>query len=161
MANVQKSQSGSDGRTIVMKDEEHRKNRLKWMSRNSMVPFDLDFLREIGFEFGLDWDGQLIIEYPDIISGEYLANIAKTFAEGIKKQLYFEGQKAKSVFIGGPLNGQPYSGTGCYAGWPNEPICHHVKRGEWLVYMVKSHDDPRAWFIGTATSKKKAKMLKL
>ena len=126
------------------------------MARNRMMPFDLDFLREIGFEFGLDWDGQLIIEYPKEVSVDKLLNLVKKYEEGIKKRLYFEGQKAKRVYIGGPLNGQPYF----MAGWPNYPICYHVKRGEWLVYMVKNYDDPRAWFVGRTTSKKKAKMLK-
>ena len=140
-----------------MSNSKERKERLDWMSRNSMIPFDLDFLREIGFEFGLDWDGQLIIEYPETVSAETLTNLIKQYAEGIKKRLYFEGQKVKRVYVGGPLNGKSYLGFTA----PNQPMCHHVKRGEWLVYMVMNYDDPRAWYVGKTSSKKKAKMLKL
>jgi len=141
-----------------MRNREERKKRLSRMAHGRMMPFDLDFFRELGFEFGLDWDGQLIIECPEIIKIENLIDLFKQFGEGIKKRLYFEGQKAKSVFVGGPLNGQ--SCLGCRL-IPNDPICHHVKRGEWLVYIIKSYEDPRAWFVGKTTSKKKAKMLKL
>lgn len=127
------------------------------MSHNRVVPFDLDFLREIGFEFGLDWDGQLIIEYPETVSVDKLTNLIKQFSGGIKKSLYFEGQKAKRVLVGGPMNGKPYFN----AVMPNHPLCFHIGRGEWLVYMIKNHDDPRAWFVGKTSSKKKAKLLKL
>lgn len=140
-----------------MKDEEQRKARLDKLARIGCMPFDLDFLREIGFEFGLDWDGEILIEFPEKVSVEKLTDLIKQYTKGIKTRLYFEGQKAKSVYVGGPLNGKPYFS----AGIPNEPICHHVKRGEWLVYMVKSYDDPRAWFVGKVTNKKKAKTLKL
>lgn len=145
----------------MTQNEEQRKKRLEFMACNRMIPFDLDFFREIGFEFGLDWDGQLMIEFPETVSVEELTSLIKQYAEGIKVRLYFEGQKAKRIFVGGPLNGQPYFPSGCYSGWPNYPMCYHVKRGEWLVYMVKSHDDPRAWYVGKSTSKKKAKALKL
>lgn len=127
------------------------------MSHTRMLPFGLDFLREIGFDFGLDWDGQLIIEYPETVSVDTLINLIKQFSEGIKTRLYFEGQKAKRILVGGPMNGKPYFN----AGMPNHPLCFHVKRGEWLVYMIKDYNDPRAWFVGKASSKKKAKLLKL
>ena len=140
-----------------MNNEEQRKKRLKFMADNRMKPFDLDFFREVGFEFGLEWDGQLIIEFPESVSVDKLTTLIKQFSEGIKKSLYFEGQIAKSVLVGGPMNGKPYFNSG----WPNHPLCYHVKRGEWLVYMVKSQDDPRAWFVGKAKSKKKAKALTL
>jgi len=136
-----------------MNDEKQRKERLDSMVKNRSMPFDLDFLRELGFEFGLDWDGQLIIEYPETISIDKTVSLVKIFEKGIKTRLYFEGQKAKMVHVGGPLNGKPY--FGCRT--PNQPLCCHIKRGEWLVYVVKSYEDPRAWYVGRASSKKKAK----
>ena len=95
-------------------------------------------------------------EFPESVAVEKLTNLIKQYAEGIKTRLYFEGQQAQTVYVGGPLNGQSYYKLA----WPNHPICHHVKRGEWLVYMVKNYEDPRAWFVGKTTSKKKAKTLK-
>lgn len=138
-----------------MSEAKHRKIRFKRMQSGKMLPFDLDFLRELGFEFGLDWDMQLIIERPESVDIDRIVELLKYFAKGIETRLYFEGQKAKSVFVGGPLNGKAYSGF--Y--YPHQPICHHIKRGEWVVYKVKDYDDPRAWYIGTASSNKKAKML--
>lgn len=140
-----------------MKDEKQRKDRLNFMSRNKMMPFDLDFFREVGFEFGLDWDGQVVIEHPIEVSIDNLLKLIMKYEDGIRTRLFFEGQKAKRVFVGGPLNGQSCFGNGI----PNQPICRHVKRGEWLVYIVKSYSDPRAWFVGKASSKKKAKGIEI
>lgn len=119
------------------------------------VPFDIDFLREIGIAIGLDWDDELIIKYPDDIP-DRMKKLISEFREGIKKRLGFERKRRQHCFVGGPLNGKGYD-------WiePNKPFCYHVKRSEWAVYIVKSWEDPRAWFVGTATSKKKAKSLKL
>jgi len=136
-----------------MNDKKQRKDRLDRLAEHRVVPFDLDFLRELGFEFGIDWDGQLIIEYPETISLEKTVNLVKKYENGIKTRLHFEGQKVKRVYVGGPFNGKPYY----HGGFPNQLLCHHVKRGEWLVYMVKSHNDPRAWFLGKTSSKKNAK----
>jgi len=136
--------------------KEQRRKRLKMFAHANILPFDLDFMRELGFEFGLDWDGQLLIESPESLSVEHLCGLIKQYSGGIKRRLYFEGENAKHVLVGGLLNGRKYD----RGGFLNHPICYHIQRGVWAVYMVKSHDDPRAWFIGTATSKKKAKQLK-
>ena len=128
--------------------------RLEKMKSWGGLPFDIDFLREIGFTIGLDWDGEVMIEYPPDIP-ERMRNLISEFKDGIKKRLFFEGEQAKCSFVGGSLNGRVYSyGAVNYRG---RPFCHHVKRGEWEVYVVKSPDDPRAWFVGKATSKKKGR----
>jgi hypothetical protein len=138
-----------------MSTGKERKNRLKWQEDSGILPFDLDFLRELGFEFGEDWDGEIIIECPEKINIEDFIKLIKRFAKGIKTRLYFEGQKAKRICVGGPMNGKPHFKVGI----PNEPILFHLKRGEWAVYSIKSYDDPRAWYVGLATSKKKAREL--
>jgi hypothetical protein len=131
-------------------------NRLKKMKSWGGLPFDIDFLREIGIEIGQDWDGELIIEYPSDIP-QRMRDLIEEFGEEIKKRLHHEGIHARESFVGGPLSGKRYYN------WiqPNKPFCYHVKRKEWAIYMVKSHDDPRAWFIGTATSKKNGKLMKI
>ncbi len=120
------------------------------------LPFDIDFLREIGIKIGEDWDGELQIEYPDDIP-QRMRDLIVEFREGIKKRLYFDKRKATECFVGGPLNGKPYLNLIL----PNVPFCYHLKRGEWAVYLVKNSDDSRAWYMGKATSKKKGKLLKL
>ena len=130
---------------------ENPKARLNKLKKINCLPFDLDFLRVLGYEFGEDWDGELIIDSPNEINVSEITNICKQFREAIKKRLYFEGRKAKRVFVGGPLNGKTY-----FDAIPNKPICRHIRRGLWAVYKVKNWEDPRAWFIGFASSKKKA-----
>lgn len=130
--------------------------RLRWMEKAEILPFDLDFFRALGFEFGEDWDGELIIKIPDEVKIEQIVDLIRKFSKGIKKRLYFEGQKTKRVLVGGPLNGKPYINTEM----PNKPIVFHIKRGEWAVYTIKSHEDPRGWFVGMTTSRKKAKLMR-
>lgn len=137
----------------AMENKQKRKDRLLYLAKNGMLPFDLDFFRELGFEFGEDWDGQILIEYPDKIDPEKVVELIILFEKGIKTRLYFEGQKAKMVCVGGPFNGKQYY---TYL-FPEKPLLFHIKRGQWAVYRVKDHNDPRAWFTGFATSKMNAK----
>lgn len=130
--------------------------RLEKIKNFGGLPFDIDCLREIGITIGLDWDGELMIEYPKDIP-ERMRNLISEFTKGIKKRLSFDGEQAKCSFVGGSLSGKKYSYGAVYYG--SRPFCHHIKRGEWEVYIVKSSDDPRAWFVGTATSKKKGQCL--
>ena len=131
--------------------------RLENLKNIDCIPFDVDFLREIGIEIGKDWDGELIINYPDDIP-QRMRDLVEDFKGGIKKRLWFEGEHAKSCYIGGPYNGKPYWYSQYHI--PNKPVCFHIERKKWAVYMVKSIDDPRAWFMGYATSKEKGKLLK-
>ena len=130
--------------------------RLQRMADSGRVPFDLDFLREIGFQIGEDWDGQIRIEYPETIDPTEMLKLIMCFSKGIKTRLYFEGQKAKRVCVGGPCNGRAY----LQVGYPNQRIIFHLKRAQWAVYIVNSWQDPRAWYVGVASSKKKAKALR-
>jgi len=114
--------------------------RLQRMADSGRVPFDLDFLREIGFQIGEDWDGQIRIEYPETIDPTEMLKLIMCFSKGIKTRLYFEGQKAKRVCVGGPCNGRAY----LQVGYPNQRIIFHLKRAQWAVYTVKSWQDPRA-----------------
>ena len=127
------------------------------MAQRNSMPFELDFLRILGFEFDLDWDNELTIECPEEIDMELFVTWLRKFVPAIKQRLKFEGIRAKECFVGGPYNGQEYFN---YIP-PNNPLCLHIKRAKWAVYMTKSSDDPRAWFMGYATSKKKGKELKI
>lgn len=127
---------------------------LEWMAENSCLPFDLDFLRELGFEFKQDWDGQIIIETPETIDVVDMVALIVKFDKAIKKRLKHERQKAHCVCVGGPKNG-----ASCFGRDLSRPILFHLARGQWAVYEVKNHglDDTRAWYVGTATNEKKAK----
>jgi len=130
--------------------------KLQRTADTGRVPFDLDFLRELGFKFGTDWDGELTIEHPETIDVVEMVELIMCFAKGIKQCLYFEGQKAKRVCVGGPCNGREHF----QMGYPGQRIIIPLKRAQWAVYIVKSYQDPRAWYVGIASSKKKAKSLR-
>ncbi len=127
--------------------------RLDWMAQNNMVPFDLDFLRQLGFSFSEDWDRELLVQSPESIDVDVMTKLVCRFTKGIKRRLYFEGQKAMAVCVGGPKNGVSIDMA------PRDPLLFHLGRGEWAVYGRKEYglNDPRAWFLGLATSKKKAR----
>lgn len=131
--------------------------RLEQLKRFNIIPFDLGFLRELGYGFEEDWDGQLVITQPEDIDIKQVTEIIKQFHKTIKKRLYFERCKAHSVCVGGPMNGKSYG----MLKLPNEPILFHISRCKWAVYSTKDYDDPRAWFVGIATSEKKARQLRL
>ena len=128
-------------------------DHLDLIARLGHLPFELDFLRACGYRFGLDWDGEVQIEPPEFLDVASVTALIERFQPGIETQLGFEGRRARSVCVGGPKNGTPV--TGSY--W--QPTLFHIKRGEWAVYKAKDYIDPRAWFVGKATSKKKARAL--
>ena len=130
--------------------------RLRWMADYRMLPFDLDFLRLLGYTFELDWDGRLIINQPESIDCDHMTQTIAEFTLGILRRLEFEKRRAMSICVGGPLNGRE-----CMSG--REQVRFHVKRGQWEVYQQKNHgvDDPRYWYVGSADSESKARKLHL
>lgn len=61
----------------------------KWieeMKNWGRIPFDLKFLRAIGIKVGQDWDGEVLIDYPDDIP-KRMRNIIEQFKNVIKKRL--------------------------------------------------------------------------
>jgi hypothetical protein len=128
--------------------------RLAKLAKIGCIAFDLDFMRALGFEFTEDWDGQLTITAPEEIKVEDVIELMTPFHRAIQTRLYFEGQHAKAIFVGGVLNGKEY-------GMARIPFLFHVKRGQWVVYQRNwdKPDDPRAWYMGLAKNKKDARLL--
>jgi len=128
--------------------------RLEELAQSSTyIPFDLDVLRAIGFTIGLDWDGEVLVEPPESIDPEKMADLILRFKSGTAIRLGFEGYRARSVCVGGPRNNTPHN---TYRG---TPLIFHVARAEWAVYCVVSCDDPRALYVGTATNKVAARAM--
>ena len=131
-------------------------HRLERKRELGYLPFDLDFLREIGIEFEVDWDGELSIKFPQD-TPQRIISIIDYFKPCIEKRLKSDNKVEQHCFVGGPLNGQRYFKYLRI----NRPYCRRIQRAEWAVYVVKSHSDPRAWFAGIATSEKNGSELKL
>lgn len=127
--------------------------RIDELARIGSIPFDLDFLRVLGFDFSLDWDGRVIIEYPEAVEPAQVATLASKFYKQIAMRMKFEQTRRMSVCMGGPMDGQAHRG---YRGLP---LIYHVSRGKWAVYRVRAYDDPRAVFVGCAKNRKAARSL--
>ncbi len=112
----------------------------------------LDVLEVLGFELGLDWDGELIMRQPESIKPGLASCWISAHKAEVVKALSARGQREKYVFVGGPYDGRRRG-----HGWCSAPILIHIKRGEWAAYVVQQ--DGRAVFYGLATSEAKARRL--
>lgn len=126
---------------------------IDWYEQTGHIPGTIQVFRELGYSFGLDWDGEVMIHAPEFLDVDTTTKLLKRFGVGLSAQLEYEGREAKSVCVGGPKSGESY-GTYCTG-----PILFHISRARWAVYKLKPYrdKDPRAWFVGYATSKKKAR----
>lgn len=128
----------------------------------------LELLEELGFEFELDFDDELLWTVPESITGkEVHAAIFRLGMEdhALKRPFMFRAAQARSVFCGGPLNGssttryEPKSRSFLSGGryFYVEFYLIHRGRADWLVYRAqRKGGEYRGFFIGTASSKKKA-----
>lgn len=120
-------------------------------------------LESVGFTFGLDFDDELMIEYPLEFDPKPLADkLATEHVQEITNYLKRRGQRAREQFVGGPLDGQPHKGliwltvevgtTLVTYGY----LLHHVAPADWAVYLGNPHDG-RAFFQGSVTSERKGR----
>ena len=119
------------------------------------LPFDLDFLRALGFEFSLDWDDEVLVKPPASLEVRDVAGLIAEFKDLILRRLKTDAHHDQQVCVGGPCSGKRHDGCGC------TPILFHLCRRSWAVYKTKSYPstDERAWFIGMTTSKAKARRM--
>ncbi|KKN81069.1 hypothetical protein LCGC14_0322880 [marine sediment metagenome] len=114
--------------------------------------FVIDVLEALGFKLGLDWDGELIMQQPESIKPGLVSSWIADHKAEVSKELSARGQREKYVFVGGPYDGRRHG-----HGWCSAPILIHIKRGEWVAYVVQQ--DGRAVFYGNASSQRKARRL--
>lgn len=114
------------------------------------LPNTIDFMESLGFEFTLDWDGQLEVTYPDELVVETIAYEVGKYSDAVKNRLLFRQHHSMRRLIGGPFAGQKYTNPFC-----RTLYWRHVSRGKWAVYSVWA--DGRATFKGYATSEFKAR----
>jgi hypothetical protein len=141
---------------LTMSERKKPMTRLEWMAEKGHLPFDLDFVRAMGFRVSMDYDGEPIIESPESLDVDLVESLIQRFGKGIKTRLFFESKRARELFVGGPKGGQAYQHTASMFG---RPILIQLSRGKWAVYRIRSWDDPRAFYVGETTSKKKARLL--
>lgn len=126
--------------------------------KSNHLPGVVDFLRDLDFEIGLDFDGQVIIEYPESLNPKDVANELSKYSDSIRKELTARATMQRRQFVGGPLNGNRH---GHFAWCGNTVIAVRICRAKWACYEITDHADGRAWFRGFATSEAKAKRKEL
>lgn len=111
------------------------------------------FLESLGFEFHLDFDEELQIEYPEDLTPEEIATAAGAATKEIVEMLKGRARTLRRQHFGGPMHGKPHGGY-----WWNRPV-YHLGFARWAAYVIDR--DGRAIYVGEATSKKKAQKLAL
>ena len=115
------------------------------------------FLRALGFDFHIDYDGELLIEKPDQVSVEGVLDALSVWREEWEKEFRFTLLRAaareRRCFMGGPRDGKLhnqslYRGSAYFRGF-------HEARAKWAVYEF--FPDGRAIFRGFAASEQKAR----
>jgi len=111
----------------------------------------LSFAEALDVEFSMDWDGEVFIEYPEHVDVERLRSYLKEHGSALAVMFSDRESRKQQVLVGGPFANKPnwrWSPAGTF-------IVLRVKRAKWAVY--RQHGDGRAFFMGLATSEKKAK----
>lgn len=119
-----------------------------------ILPGTLDTLRLLGWSFHLDENDDLVITHPPkAISNERWVDVLMQCRKRVKQDVIFKANRERRQFVGGPLNGQRHQEDGyCKAG-----IAKSLGRADWVAYRLEK--DGRAFYLGKATSKKKANQL--
>jgi hypothetical protein len=123
-----------------------------------VTPNTVQFLESLGFEFGLDWDGEVQVRCPpDIPSADIAAILCEKHLKDVREFIKHRADFERRQFVGGPLNGRKHAA--CY--WTKPVIVADLEEWEvradarWAVYVLC--EDGRARFIGLATSEAKGR----
>lgn len=119
--------------------------------RPGRVAAAVPLLRALGFEIGVDWDGELLIEPPAALDCKAVIELLRGAQTEVVQAVRFEAEKERRSCIGGPCNGRPH------AAYEWMPLIVRIGRANWAVYRVAK--DGRAYYVGPATSRKKGRAL--
>jgi len=112
----------------------------------------VELCEEIGFRFHLDLEGELEVVAPIAVNGGDVTVALEARAEELKHYVARRAKRLRHQCVGGPYQGR------LHRGWQQGgAVLFHVERGKWAAYVVGK--DGRAWFVGYATSKQKARQL--
>jgi hypothetical protein len=121
---------------------------------SQFLPDTLEFLTLLGFNISIDFDENLRIEPPRDCSATKIAELlAAEFAAPLAQQVVWRAQRERKQYLGGPFNGQQHGESNGFT----PCLAARVRRGHWAAYFLV--DDGRAFFMGLATSERKAKLL--
>jgi hypothetical protein len=127
------------------------------------MPCLLTFLERFGARFGFsDPECQTLEITVRDIGRDELEAALREYSDAIRTRLYHQHRRRMSIYRGGPLEGQPHGGPRGYPFRVGERYFYvlpvKLGRARWAAYRLDSGDD-RAWFVGMATSWKKARQL--
>lgn len=124
-------------------------------NRCTYLPDVVTFLtRHFGLSVSLeDAEGKELGIRARDISAAQLEKVLRLYDAPIKTYLDRQRDRGLEICIGGPFNGERHHGDMCGA-----MVVRRVARAKWAVYRV-GDDHLRAWFVGFASSEKKARNL--
>lgn len=125
----------------------------------------LEVLELLGFKFGLDWDDSLTCVSPASIDVVAANRIVAEFRDAVRDDLLGRRYRDLRRCNGGPRHGRVHNWLFWMEQRGNEHVAIpsynpvHVARAKWAVY--RCDPDQRAYFVGYAKSKRKARLCQL
>ncbi len=121
-----------------------------------------DFLIAAGYRFSLDFDDEVMVEYPEELDRAAIEQVLQKALYGIQCRLRVSRRRLQQVFVGGPLAGQPHrdgtrsDGRMFVKIGPKRWACYARQMKKVAGGYLES-DDPRLYFLGIATSERNAR----
>lgn len=115
------------------------------------IAMAIPVLQAIGFRIGLDWDGELIVEPPEALDPQRIADLVRSEPQAARSHLLCAAARARRQFVNGPRAGARH--LKC----PGDRLVVCVGPARWAAYRVA--DDGFAYLVGEATSRAKARAL--
>jgi len=111
----------------------------------------LRFAEALGIQPSMDWDDSVSIEYPEVVCRSEMEAALAPVKDCLAREFTIRARRRREVLVGGPFNGQPNRWDYCRGA----TFGRRVARAHWAVY--REGDDGRAFFIGFASSQRKAR----
>lgn len=111
----------------------------------------LRFAQALGIRVWMDWDDEVSIDCPEVVSRSEIEAALGPFADRLKTEFEVRARCRRAILVGGPFNGTRNNWDYC----PGATFGRRVAKSHWAVY--RQADDGRAFFVGFASSQRKAR----
>lgn len=135
------------------------------MKKDIGLPTVEQLLRAVGFKFAVDYDGSLQWTAPESIDVAKLKFIVEHGEAAIAREILSREVRLRRCCYGGPMDGRRHAwlfhylgrinAAGEVIGYAPHYVPVRVNRAKWATYRLQ--EDGRAFFVGYATSERKAR----